>query len=92
MSTHDFKRGDLVYANGLPAVVYYVSPLQIRILMLKRGDIKAYRINRDRIHDRYGGVAIEYITGSDLQISIDSIMNFLHEIGEQKNETKIQTR
>lgn len=88
MNTHDFKRGDLVYANGLPAVVYYVSPLQIRILMLKRGDLKAYRINRDRIYDRYGGVAINYITGSDLQIAIDSIMDSLHKIGVQ-NETKI---
>lgn len=88
METHDFKRGDLVYANGLPAVVYYVSPLQIRILMLKRGDLKAYRINRDRIHDRYGGVAIDYITGSDLEKSIDSIMDFLHKIGE-KHESKI---
>lgn len=84
MSTHDFQRGDLVYVNGLPAVVYYVSPLQIRILMLKRGDLKAYRINRDKIHDRYGGVAIDYITGSDLEKTIDFIMNFLHEIGEQK--------
>lgn len=84
MNTHDFKRGDLVYANGLPAVVYYVSPLQIRILMLKRGDLKAYRINRDRIHDRYGGVAIDYITGSDLQIAIDSIMDSLRKIGEKK--------
>lgn len=84
MDTHDFKRGDLVYANGLPAVVYYVSPLQIRILMLKRGDLKAYRINRDRIHDRYGGVAIDYITGSDLHIAIDSIMDSLHKIGEKK--------
>ena len=52
--------------------------------MLKRGDLKAYCINRDRIHDRYGGVAIDYITGSDLEKTIDSIMNFLHEIGEQK--------
>lgn len=88
MNTHDFKHGDLVYANGLPAVIYYVSPLQIRILMLKRGDLKAYRINRDRIHDRYGGVAIDYITGSDLQIAIDSIMDSLHKIGVQ-NETKV---
>lgn len=47
-NTHDFKRGDLVYINGLPAVVYYVSPLQIRVFMLKRGDLKVYRINRDR--------------------------------------------
>lgn len=84
MDAHEFKRGDLVYANGLPAVVYYVSPLQIRILMLKRGDLKAYRINRDRIHNRYDGVSVEYITGSDLQLYIDSIMRFLHEIGEKK--------
>lgn len=83
-NTHDFQRGDLVYANGLPAVVYYVSPLQIRILMLKRGDLKAYRINRDRIYDRYGGVAIDYITGSDLEKSIDSLIQFLSEIGEKK--------
>lgn len=52
-STHDFKRGDLVYVNGLPAIVYYVSPLQMRVLMLK-------------------------------YLEIDSIMDFLHEIGEQK--------
>lgn len=83
MNTHEFKRGDLVYANGLPAVVYYVSPLQIRILMLKRGDLKAYRINRDRVNGRYNGVSVEYITGSDLDRSIDSIMNFLHKIGVQ---------
>lgn len=87
-STHDFKRGDLVYANGLPAVVYYVSPLQIRILILKRGDIKAYRINRDRINGKYRDVSVDYITGSDLQIAIDSIMDSLHKIGVQ-NETKI---
>lgn len=84
MSEHDFQRGDLVYANGLPAVVYYVSPLQIRILMLKRGDLKAYRINRDRIDGKYRDVSVDYISGSDLQIAIDSVMNFLHEIGEQK--------
>ena len=84
MNTHDFQRGDLVYANGLPAVVYYVSPLQIRILMLKRGDLKAYRINRDRIDGKYRDVSVDYISGSDLQIAIDFIMNFLHEIGEQK--------
>lgn len=83
MDVHEFKRGDLVYANGLPAVVYYVSPLQIRILMLKRGDLKAYRINRDRINGRYNGVSVEYITGSYLDGSIDSIMDFLHKIGEQ---------
>lgn len=83
-NTHDFQRGDLVYVNGLPAVVYYVSPLQIRILMLKRGDLKAYRINRDRIDGKYRDVSVDYISGSDLQIAIDSVMNFLHEIGEQK--------
>lgn len=83
MNTHEFKRGDLVYANGLPAVVYYVSSLQIRILMLKRGDLKAYRINRDRINGRYNDVSVEYITGSDLEKSIDSIMDFLHKIGVQ---------
>ena len=83
MNTHEFKRGDIVYANGLPAVVYYVSPLQIRILMLKRGDLKAYRINRDRIHGQYKDVSVEYITGSDLEKSIDSIMDFLHKIGEK---------
>lgn len=88
MVNHEFKRGDLVYANGLPAVVYYVSPLQIRILMLKRGDLKAYRINRDRIHGRYHDVSVEYITGSDLEKSIDSIMDFLHKIGVQ-HESKI---
>ena len=83
MDVHEFKRGDLVYANGLPAVVYYASPLQIRILMLNRGDLKAYRINRDRINGRYNDVSVEYITGSDLDRSIDSIMDFLHKIGEQ---------
>ena len=88
MDVHEFKRGDLVYANGLPAVVYYVSPLQIRILMLKRGDLKAYRINRDRVNGRYNGVSVEYITGSDLDRSIDSIMDFLHKIGVQ-HETKV---
>lgn len=86
MSEHDSKRGDLVYANGLPAVVYYVSPLQIRILMLKRGDLKAYRINRDRINDRYDGVAIDYITGSDLEKTIDSIMDSLQKIGVQHGQ------
>ena len=88
MNEHDFKRGDLVYANGLSAVVYYVSPLQIRILMLKRGDLKAYRINRDRIHDRYGGVAIDYITRSDLEKTIDSIMDSLQKIGVQYGQYK----
>lgn len=83
MDTHEFKRGDLVYANGLPAVVYYVSPLQMRILMLKRGDLKAYRINRDRINGRYNGVSVEYITWSDLDRSINYIMDFLHKIGVQ---------
>lgn len=83
MNTHDFQRGDLVYANGLPAVVYYVSPLQIRILMLKRGDLKAYRINRDRINGKYRDVSVDYITRSDLQIAIDSIMDLLHKIGEK---------
>lgn len=83
-NTHDFQRGDLVYANGLPAIIYYASPLQIRVLMLKRGDLKAYRINRDRIDGKYRDVSVDYISGSDLQIAIDSIMNFLHEIGEQK--------
>lgn len=42
METHDFQRGDLLYVNGLPAIVYYVSPLQIRVLMFKRGDLKTY--------------------------------------------------
>lgn len=84
MSEHDFQRGDLVYVNGLPAIIYYASPLQIRVLMLKRGDLKAYRINRDRIDGKYRDVSVDYISGSDLQIAIDSIMNFLHEIGEQK--------
>lgn len=84
MREHDFKRGDLVYANGLPAVVYYVSPLQIRILMLKRGDLKAYRINRDRINGKYNRVDVDYITGSDLQVCIDSVMGSLNKIGEQK--------
>lgn len=89
METRDFQRGDLVYANGLPAVVYYVSPLQIRILMLKRGDLKAYRINRDRINGTSCGVNIEYITGSDLQLCINSVMGILKKIGEQRNEPKV---
>lgn len=73
MNEHDFKLGDLVYVNGLPAVVYYVSPLQMRVLMLKRGDLKTYRINR-----------VVFIKESNKYLEIDSIMNFLHEIGEQK--------
>ncbi len=88
MRTIDFKRGDIVYINGLPAVVYYVSPLQIRILMLKRGDLKAYMVNRNRIHGRYGGVTIDYITSSDLEKTIDSIIDSLHKIGVQY-ESKI---
>lgn len=83
-STHDFKRGDLVYVNGLPAVVYYVSPLQIRILMLKRGDLKTYRINRD---EKYGNIRnnhIQFIKESNKYLEVDSIMNFLNQIGEQK--------
>lgn len=83
MSTHDFQLGDLVYVNGLPAIVYYVSPLQIRILMLKRGDLKAYRINRDRIYGQYKDVTVEYITESDLDGSIGFIMDYLHKIGEK---------
>lgn len=83
-NTHDFKLGDILYANGLPAVVYYVSPLQIRILMLKRGDIKAYRINRDKTYGNIRDNRIEFIKESNKYLEIDSIMNFLHEIGEQK--------
>lgn len=84
MIDHDFQRGDLVYANGLPAVVYYASPLQIRILMLKRGDLKAFRINRDRLSGRYQDVHVEFIRRSTMHDSVDSIMRFLHEIGEKK--------
>lgn len=84
METHDFKRGNIVYVNGLPAVVYYASPLQIRVLMLKRGDLKTYRINRD---EKYGNIRnnhIQFIKESNKYLEVDSIMNFLHEIGEQK--------
>lgn len=82
MSEHDFKRGDLLYVNGLPAVVYYVSPLQIRVLMLKRGDLKTYRINRDKTYGNIRDNRIEFIKESNKYLEIDSIMNFLHEIGE----------
>lgn len=88
-NTHDFQRGDLVYANGLPAVVYYVSPLQIRILMLKRGDLKAYRINRDEKYGNIRNVRIEYISPSELNSVIDYILNYLHNVGEKRNETKV---
>lgn len=84
METHDFQRSDLVYVNGLPAIVYYVSPLQMRVLMLKRGDLKTYRINRD---EKYGNIRnnhIQFIKESNKYLEIDSIMNFLREIGEQK--------
>ena len=89
MEKHDFQRGDLLYVNGLPAVVYYVSPLQIRILMLKRGDLKAYRINRDEKYGNIRNVRIEYIYTSELNSAIDYIMNYLRNVGEQKNETKV---
>lgn len=36
-NTHDFQRGDLLYVNGLPAIIYYASPLQMRVLMLNVG-------------------------------------------------------
>lgn len=84
MNEHDFQRGDLVYVNGLPAVVYYVSPLQMRVLMLKRGDLKTYRINRD---EKYGNIRnnyIQFIEESNKHLEVDSIMNFLNQIGEQK--------
>lgn len=84
MSEHDFKCGDLLYVNGLPAVVYYASPLQIRVLMLKRGDLKTYRINRDKTYGNIRDNRIEFIKESNKYLEIDSIMNFLHEIGEQK--------
>lgn len=84
MNTHDFKRGDLVYANGLPAVVYYVSPLQIRILMLKRGDLKTYRINRDEKYGNIRNVRIEFIKASQENLAIDSIIDSLRKIGENK--------
>ncbi len=89
METYDFQRGDLVYANGLPAVVYYVSPLQIRILMLKRGDLKAYRINRDEKYGNIRNVRIDFIQESDMDLVVDSIMSFLHNVGEKRNETKV---
>ena len=84
MNEHDFKRGDLLYVNGLPAIVYYVSPLQMRVLMLKRGDLKTYRINRD---EKYGNIRynrVDFIRQSNKYLEVDSIMHFLHEIGEQK--------
>lgn len=84
METHDFKRGDLVFANGLPAVVYYVSPLQIRILMLKRGDLKTYRINRDETYGNIRNNHIQFIKESNKYLEVDYIMNFLNEIGEKK--------
>lgn len=84
MNKHDFQRGDLVYVNGLPAVVYYVSPLQMRVLMLKRGDLKTYRINRD---EKYGNIrynCVDFIKESNKYLEIDSIMQSLNEIGEKK--------
>lgn len=84
MNEHDFQRGDLLYVNGLPAVAYYVSPLQIRVLMLKRGDLKTYRINRD---EKYGNIRnnhIQFIKESNKYLEVDYIMNFLNEIGEKK--------
>lgn len=83
-STHDFQCGDLLYVNGLPAVVYYVSPLQIRVLMLKRGDLKTYRINRDETYGNIRDNRIEFIKVSQENLVIDSIMQFLNEIGEKK--------
>mgnify|MGYP000178315615 CR=1 FL=1 len=85
-NTHDFKRGDLLYVNGLPAVVYYVSPLQMRVLMLKRGDLKTYRINRDKTYGNIRDNRIELIKASNEHLKVDSIMDFLHKIGVQ-NET-----
>lgn len=84
MNEHDFQRGDLVYVNGLPAVVYYVSPLQMRVLMLKRGDLKTYRINRDEKYGNIRNVRIEFIKESNKYLEVDYIMNFLNEIGEKK--------
>lgn len=84
MEKHDFQRGDLLYVNGLPAVVYYVSPLQIRVLMLKRGDLKTYRINRDEKYGNIRNVRIEYIYTSELNSAIDYIMNYLRNVGEKK--------
>ena len=83
-NTHDFKRGDLLYVNGLPAVVYYVSPLQMRVLMLKRGDLKTYRINRDKTYGNIRDNRIEFIKASNEHLKVDSIMDFLHKIGEKK--------
>ena len=84
MNEHDFQRGDLLYVNGLPAVVYYVSPLQMRVLMLKRGDLKTYRINRDEKYGNIRNVRIEFIKESNKYLEVDYIMNFLNEIGEKK--------
>ncbi len=84
MNEHDFQRGDLVYVNGLPAIVYYVSPLQMRVLMLKRGDLKTYRINRDEKYGNIRNVRIEFIKESNKYLEVDYIMNFLNEIGEKK--------
>lgn len=83
-NTHDFQLGDLLYVNGLPAIVYYVSPLQMRVFMLKRGDLKTYRINRDKTYGNIRDNRIEFIKESNKYLEVDSIMNFLHEIGEQK--------
>lgn len=87
MNEHDFQRGDILYVNGLPAVVYYASPLQIRVLMLKRGDLKTYRINRDKTYGNIRDNRIEFIKASNENLKVDSIMDFLHKIGE-KNETQ----
>ena len=87
MSEHDFQRGDLLYVNGLPAIVYYVSKLQIRVLMLKRSDLKTYRINRDEIYGNIRNNRIVFIKESNKYLEIDSIMGFLHEIGEQHEQT-----
>lgn len=83
-NTHDFQRGDLLYVNGLPAIVYYVSPLQMRVLMLKRGDLKTYRINRDTKYGNIRNNRIDFIKESNKYLEVDSIMNFLNEIGEKK--------
>lgn len=84
MNEHDFKLGDLLYVNGLPAIVYYVSPLQIRVLMLKRGDLKTYRINRDEMYGNIRNNHIQFIEESNKYLEVDSIMDFLHKIGEKK--------
>lgn len=84
MEAHDFKLGDLLYVNGLPAIVYYASPLQIRVLMLKRGDLKTYRINRDTKYGNIRNNRIDFIKESNKYLEVDSIMNFLNEIGEKK--------